>query len=187
MIETLAFVLTGLGLTASIVYYANILSNANKTRELQLKSQELALETRQAQFFFQMYRDFNTKEAVFHYIEIMSWHWDDYQDFEMKYGSDNNPQAFASRQLMWSQCAVWGKMLKKGLVDVEYFYNTGDIVAGFLWFKFKDVIIEQRKRYYTETYCEEWEYLVSEVLKYRQKIGDPWTPPETLTTYVPDQ
>ena len=56
MIETIALVLTGLGLTASIVYYANILNNANKTRELQLESQELtrkaqeqALETRQAQ------------------------------------------------------------------------------------------------------------------------------------------
>jgi len=34
--EFLAIILTGLGLTASIVYYANVLSNANKTRKAQL-------------------------------------------------------------------------------------------------------------------------------------------------------
>lgn len=33
MIETLPLVLTGIGLTASIVYYANILRNSNKTRQ----------------------------------------------------------------------------------------------------------------------------------------------------------
>lgn len=33
MIESIALILTGIGLTASIVYYANILNNANKTRQ----------------------------------------------------------------------------------------------------------------------------------------------------------
>ena len=32
MIETIAFVLTGIGLAASVIYYANILSNANAAR-----------------------------------------------------------------------------------------------------------------------------------------------------------
>ena len=36
MFEYLPLVLTGLGLTASIVYYANVLANANKNRELQI-------------------------------------------------------------------------------------------------------------------------------------------------------
>ena len=39
MIETLAFILTGLGLTASIVYYASVLRNANTTRKTQLYMQ----------------------------------------------------------------------------------------------------------------------------------------------------
>ena len=56
MIETIGFILTGLGLTASIVYYANILNNANKTRELQLKAQEHATETRQAQLYMQLFQ-----------------------------------------------------------------------------------------------------------------------------------
>ena len=35
-IDVFAFVLTGLGLAASILYYANMLANANKTRKAQL-------------------------------------------------------------------------------------------------------------------------------------------------------
>ena len=53
--EFLAVILTGLGLTASIVYYASILRNANKTQEIQL-------ETRQAQLYMEFYRDFKKKE-----------------------------------------------------------------------------------------------------------------------------
>ena len=47
MIESLPLVLTGLGLTASIVYYENILNNANKTQQMQL-------ETRQIQIFMRV-------------------------------------------------------------------------------------------------------------------------------------
>ena len=54
-LEFVALILTGLGLTASIVYYANILNNANKTRELQLKSQEQTLETRQTNILMNLY------------------------------------------------------------------------------------------------------------------------------------
>jgi len=38
--EFIALILTGLGLTASIVYYANVLSNANKTQQLQLETRQ---------------------------------------------------------------------------------------------------------------------------------------------------
>jgi hypothetical protein len=47
-LDYLPLVLTGIGIIASILYYASILRNANKTRELQLKAQEHATETRQA-------------------------------------------------------------------------------------------------------------------------------------------
>ncbi len=73
MIEALAFVLTGLGLTASLVYYSNILSNANKTRELQLKAQNLTLETRQGQLLSTFLTSMISKEALdFHVDHILA-------------------------------------------------------------------------------------------------------------------
>ena len=90
MIDTIAFVLTGIGLAASIVYYANILNNANRTRELQLKSQEQALETRQASIFTQIAYQLYSKEHVTIYFELIDWEWNDYQDFYSKYGHGEN-------------------------------------------------------------------------------------------------
>ena len=87
MIETLAFVLTGISLAASIIYYANILNNANKTRELQLKAQELATETRQTQVFMQVFQELNSEKRWKEYLETRYiTEWDDYDDFQEKYG-----------------------------------------------------------------------------------------------------
>ena len=61
-LEFLAIILTGLGLTVSILYYTTVLSNANKTRLLQLKAQELAVETRQTQMFMQIYNQYTSPE-----------------------------------------------------------------------------------------------------------------------------
>ena len=69
MIEYLPLVLTGFGLTASIIYYASVLKNANKTRELQLKAQEHATETRQAQLFMQLFDRWSEPEFAKQYGE----------------------------------------------------------------------------------------------------------------------
>jgi len=42
-LEVIALVLTGLSITASIIYYANILNNANKARERDLVNQRITL------------------------------------------------------------------------------------------------------------------------------------------------
>jgi hypothetical protein len=54
MIEYLPLVLTGIGIIVSILYYSNVLRNANKTQQMQL-------ETRQVQLFMQMYTRFQDK------------------------------------------------------------------------------------------------------------------------------
>jgi len=60
-LELIALVLTGLSITASIVYYASVLSNANRTQKLQL-------ETRRTQIFMQLHQskyDQEGLEAIF--------------------------------------------------------------------------------------------------------------------------
>jgi len=55
--EFLAIILTGLGLTVSILYYTFTLQNANKTQKLQL-------ETRQTQVFMDLYKTMASKEFM---------------------------------------------------------------------------------------------------------------------------
>ena len=50
MIESIPLVVTGIGLTASIVYYASILRNANKTQQQALETRQAAARARQVEY-----------------------------------------------------------------------------------------------------------------------------------------
>ena len=60
--DVLAIVVSILGLTASIIYYANILNNANKTRIHQLKAQQQAEETRQTQLYMRLWDKWDSED-----------------------------------------------------------------------------------------------------------------------------
>lgn len=93
-LEIIALVLTGLCLTVSLFYHANILNNANKTQQLQL-------ETRQAQLYTQMIQEFFDEKYMKKNIHMLKMWWEDYDDFERKYGSDNNEDSYAERYSFW--------------------------------------------------------------------------------------
>ena len=151
------------------------------------RNQDLQLETRQHQLLHQIITPLMEVQALSEYAEMMNWEWDDYNDFEMKYGSDNNIREFAIRTRLWMNMMYLARDIRVGLIDIEALYNGVDTIVLFVWFKFKDVILEQRKRYYTETWMTDCEYLMNEIFKYREKIGDPWIIPETLTKYILNQ
>lgn len=149
------------------------------------KNQRMQLEARKAQLYSQVYSWFVETEAMVEYMEMLNWEWTDYADFERKYGSDNNVLEYAKRSRIWASLDLVGLMVREGSVDIKTIFPLR-VYALFQWFKFKDVIEEQRKLYYTPTFMENWEYLTNEMIKYGEKIGDPWTPPTTLSKYVPD-
>ena len=76
MIEYLPLVLTGLGLTASIIYYTSVLRNANKTQQMQL-------ETRQAQLFHGIYTSLDDDWWNAYHL-LRNTEWTDYSDFSNK-------------------------------------------------------------------------------------------------------
>jgi len=178
-ISTIRDLVTIFGVIAGFSYYVLTVRNAQRNQQQQL-------EARKAQFFSQIYSWFIQTESLVEYMEILNWEWTDYDDFEKKYGSDNNLRGYAVRTRVWSTIDMLGKYVRDGLVDLDLIYPMIYITL-FQWFKWKDVIEEQRKRYYTPLYLENWEYLVNEFIKYGEKIGYPWTPPATLSRYVPDQ
>jgi len=73
-IEYLPIVLTGIGIIVSIVYYASVLRNANKTQKMQL-------ETRKAQLFMQIYSMFASNEYFERGGAIVSTEFEDAEDF----------------------------------------------------------------------------------------------------------
>ncbi|MBN2335240.1 hypothetical protein JXL21_06735 [Candidatus Bathyarchaeota archaeon] len=143
--EFLAIILTGIGLTVSILYYTFTLQNANKTRELQLQSQEHQLETRQAQIFLQYVRDWNEVDFKLIAREIIRWEWTDFDDFKTKYYDDlENSGKLTSLGMFMESLGI---MVQKGLIDVELAFTVfGGYVVRY-WEKFKEIEYETRERY----------------------------------------
>ena len=154
-----------LGITVSILYYAMVLRNANKTRS--------------AQLFMSLHNEMVSMEGMSRFLDTMYMEWDDYADFERKYGSDNNPKAFLQRNTLWSAFNNFGVLLKNGLVDPEMIY---DAIGGNLimcWEKWRPIIMEQRIRYLGPNYMERWEYLAGVMRSIQKRRGVTWEPPET--------
>ena len=83
MIEYLPLVLTGLSITASILYYANVLRNTKKQR--------------MTQFAMNLSSILMSPETTGNTTKILSYTWDDFEDFRRKYDSTTNLEQFSIR------------------------------------------------------------------------------------------
>jgi hypothetical protein len=50
--------------------------------------------------------------------ELYSMEWEDWDDYNRKYGSENNPENYALRYSTWSRINGVGLLVKTGLIDV---------------------------------------------------------------------
>ena len=160
MIEYLPLVLTGLSITASILYYANVLRNTNKQRK--------------TQFAMNLSSILISPETTGNTTKILSYTWEDFEDFRKKYDSTTNLEQFSIRWNIWRLYDHIGYMLHLGLVDIETLYN---LIGGYNilspWEKFEPIILEQRRFYEEPDWFVWWEYLAKETSKYRVKRGLP--------------
>lgn len=153
--QTIFQFLQTLSIMVGIAYYLMILQN-------QQKSQQTALETRQAQLFMPIYAKFYDKEFMKDYVKIISWEWTDYDDFMKKYGA-NNIEA-------WSTIMAWtdyfeglGVLVKRGLIEVSF---IDDLISGMViqfWEKYGPYIMEFRERANYPQFAEFCEYLYVEI------------------------
>jgi len=88
--------MTGVSVTVAAIYYMFTLRINMKNQELSLKSQHQADETRQAQLFMQVYDPFRGKEFQKAFVDVRNMKFKDYQEFLEKYGSEVNPDLYAS-------------------------------------------------------------------------------------------
>jgi hypothetical protein len=162
MIESLALALSGFGLAASIVYYANILNNANKTRELQLKAQEQALETRQAQMFLTIYNRMLDEKFSKNVNEVlMKWEWSDWDDFLEKYGPDTDIHDTFNLVMMFYEGI--GILINKGLIKASLIDDFLSAAIVIVWEKYGPIVYQLRE-YYGAPQTFEWvEYLYNQI------------------------
>jgi hypothetical protein len=154
--EFLAVTISILGLAASIVYYANILRNANQTQKMQL-------ETRQTQLFMYLYDKFCSESFRRSYSEVISWEWIDFDDYLKKYGPDTNPEKHFIRGNVGSFFEGLGVLVKNKQISPEL---VDDLMSQHIityWEKFGPIIKEARTMMNYPHAAEGVEYLYNQI------------------------
>ncbi|MBA7613000.1 hypothetical protein ES703_20243 [subsurface metagenome] len=192
--STLSIVFTGLSISIAAFYYIGTLRNANRMRELTLESQELtrkaqehAVQTRQAQLFMQIYQDMISPEHFIGTNELYSMEWEDWDDYNRKYGSENNPENYALRFSTWSRISGVGLLVKAGLIDVGSVHDLMRTTILWQWEKFRDIIIRTREEWNMENFMEGFEFLANEMMKETESRGHSADVPESFARFVPKE
>jgi hypothetical protein len=166
--EFLAVIVSILGLAASITYYAIVLRNQNKTRQTQL--------------FMQTYQKVATPELQTLTAEVLEWEWTDFEDFKEKYFKNTKRRGeWASSMLLFDG---FGVLLKEGYIDSEVLFRleqSGTRGGVLLWYKFKPIIEEIRRRENNPDLMKHGEYFVDEMIRLRREHGLPskWSPEQS--------
>lgn len=104
-IEYLALVLTGLGLTASILYYTMVLRNQNKTR--------------QAQLFIQICNQtLNNPAFMKGYYNIMENDWNDFDEY-LEFLGDSGSENWNDVFLVGGILESIGVLVEEGLIHIN--------------------------------------------------------------------
>jgi len=117
----------------------------------------------------------------------MYMEWTDYEDFEKKYGSNNNPVAYAQRTTAWSRMNTIGIMVKDKLVDENMVYDAMGASLIIAWEKWEPIFVENRVRYMGPNFMEQFEYLANRMRTIQKNRNIQWKPSETGYRYIPDQ
>jgi hypothetical protein len=112
-VQTVSIVIAASGLFIAAVN--SILSNRRTE-----KTQQLTLETRQAQLFMQVYSRWNSRDFAKAYGRVMYVHkWEDPEDWLQKFMADKNIEAYSDHQILSTYFEGLGVLLKQGLINIS--------------------------------------------------------------------
>jgi hypothetical protein len=179
-LQTLLTYLTLISVPIGVFYHIMTLRNTRKNQEMQL-------ETRQAQLFMQIYRDMSSPEHYIRFNELLNMEWEDWDDYFRKYGSTNNPEAYASRNSMLYRRSGVGLLVKDGLIDVDRVFDLMNWTILWQWKKWKDIIITIRGLYNNPSWMEGFEFIANEMVKESESRGYSAEVSESYFGYVPKE
>jgi hypothetical protein len=153
--DTIAIIV---GITA-FAYYIVTVRNQNKTIRLQMIQR--------------IWEWISSEEDYLKFTQLLRMNWTDYEDFNRKYGANNNPENHAMRWAVMNNMNGLGYLLNEGAIDVETVYDHSGGRIIWLWIKFEPIILEFRK--VTPYAMKWWEYLVDKLMVEMKKRGDDFT------------
>ena len=159
MLQTLSIIVSSVGMIIALTYYALTIRNQTKSR--------------QTQIFMQLHEEKYDREGLEAFFDLQNWHWEDYDDYQKKYGPYTHPELAAIMESQTSYFEGLGILVQDGMVDINIVYRIAGRRINQLWYQFEAVIKEIRKmaRGPGSDYAESFEYLATEVIKLRRQNG----------------
>jgi len=151
--------IAGLSVMVAAFYYISVLKNTQIT-------QQSTLETRQTQLFMQIFQELNSEETMTTLAELYNMKWENYEDFEKKYGSITNPENFGKRSHAFYSLSIIGCLVKDGVISIERADASVGIIVTMLWSKYAEVIKEIRVHSGLPRYFDDFEYLYNRLDEY---------------------
>ena len=160
------------GLLVGIFYYILTLRNAQHTRELALKAQQQALETRQGQLFMGIYNNsFASPPYQKAFRIVYKTTWDSYDEFkELRVVEENIATEFSDAySLVGTFFEGVGVLVKEELLDIRF---VALLLTGHLrifWEKTLPIIDDYRQDWKSQRVFSETEYLYNALMKYMEE------------------
>ena len=163
-----------IALVVGIVYYLTIMRNQQRTRELTLKAQEHATETRQLDLYTKWQLELTRPDFLKNWFEISQLEWEDFDDFAKKYSHNVNAEHGSKRFSLWYYFDGLGYLLYRGMIDADTVFDM--IGSGSIshWNRYEPIIRGFRERDGRPGEAWRWfEYLANEMKKVREQRGLP--------------
>ena len=143
-LEVIAILLSGISISASLVYYSNVLANANRTR--------------QAQLFMSLYNITINEEVNNIWYDAMEMSITDFKDSRI------------TLHTLFQKYNGIGYLMMQGFLDVESAYHHAEgYRAVLLWMKWGDHIGESRNRASNPDYMDGFQYMAEKMMEYREE------------------
>lgn len=155
-LQTLIMLIQALGILVAVFYHIMTLQNTRK-------NQQLTLETRQAQLFMQIYRDFCTPEWWRTAGETAHIDFADYDGFEAKWGRDTNLEGWSRQSALHGFYEGLGLLVHKKLIDSSLVDDLLSAPIMVYWERVSPYILERRRRLNSPSIGEWIEYLYNEI------------------------
>jgi hypothetical protein len=188
-VQTIGVLVTAASVSVAAIYYAFTLrinlknqELSLKTQDLALKSQEQTLETRQTQFFMQIYMKY-LEDDLFgkNYWILMKREWDAPADYFQKFGTipekETDGGDLNKMMTFYEGVAV---LVNRKMIDVGLLYELMPTNVTTFWAKYESVILYLRANRGTPNLYVLVESLSKMITDYAGKRGDP-----VVTRYNP--
>ena len=154
-LSTLRDVVAIVGVAIGFTYYILNLRNGRQTR--------------QAQLFMQIHNQWNNKEFIKQFMDILNlWQWNNDDDFWYKFGQISNEEAYVSFiTVLWYFESV-GTLLRKRLIDIKLVDALYSDRYVQFWEKYESILQGLRNDFQNPEYYKNSEYLYTRLKKHQK-------------------